>query len=380
MKGRPTDHANLNLTELNREVIRGTSKGKIIWQPRILCWYGDREFSKEPLPKPYTGMTPPELYRALGCSNRIYDYNSAILRIEDPAVHRYSKKISENEIEYFAECPAGKINTIQRSNTSNYGIFPKKWWITSEEDMKVAIWIEEHTTFKFDQKEFDTQYSIWGDQGLPSLYVPRVNIQSLFIETMGVEESIYALMDYESTVEAYFKVLDASSERFIEVVNKSPFEIVNFGDNLHGGILSPELFKKYVLPTYQRRNELLHKKNKFTNAHWDGDTKSLLPFAKECGLDAIEAITPKPQGDVTLEEMKTALGDDIFLMDGIPAILFDKTYSEELLIETTKKVIELFAPKLILGISDEMSSTGDISRIKLVGEIVDDYNASFILK
>ena len=140
--------------------------------------------------------------------------------------------------------------------------------------------------------------------------------------------------------------------------------------------ISPELFKKYVLPTYQRRNELLHKKDKFTNAHWDGDTKSLLPFAKECGLDAIEAITPKPQGDVTLEEMKTALGDDIFLMDGIPAILFDKTYSEELLIETTKKVIELFAPKLILGISDEMSSTGDISRIKLVGEIVDDYNAS----
>lgn len=376
MQGRLTDHVNLNLTELNREVIRGTSKGKIIWQPRILCWYGDREFSKEPLPQPYTGMTPPQLYRTLGCSNRIYDYNSAILRIEDSAIHRYSKAISEYEIEYFAECPSGKISTIQRSNTSNYGVFPKKWWITSEEDMKVAIWIEEHTTFKFDQKEFDKQHDIWGDLGLPSLYVPRVNIQSLFIDTMGVEEGIYALVDYKDTVEAYFKVLDKSSERYIDIINNSPFEIVNFGDNLHGGILSPDLFKKYVLPTYQRRNELLHKKNKFTNAHWDGDTKVLLPFAKECGLDGIEAITPVPQGDVTLDEMKEALGDDIFLMDGIPAILFDKRYSEELLIETTKKVIELFAPKLILGISDEMSSTGEINRVKLVGEIVDDYNAS----
>jgi len=32
-------------------------------------------------------------------------------------------------------------------------------------------------------------------------------------------------------------------------------------------------------------------------------------------------------------------------------------------------------PKLILGISDEMSSRGDIERIRLVGRVVDDYNA-----
>ncbi len=40
-------------------------------------------------------------------------------------------------------------------------------------------------------------------------------------------------------------------------------------------------------------------------------------------LDGIEAITPQPQGDVTLEEIKEALSDDMFLLDGIPAILFD---------------------------------------------------------
>lgn len=64
----------------------------------------------------------------------------------------------------------------------------------------------------------------------------------------------------------------------------------------------------------------------------------------------------------------------MFLIDGIAAVLFDETYPVEMLVEQTKQVIELFAPKLILGISDEMSSTGNIERIRIVGDIVDEYN------
>lgn len=114
---------------------------------------------------------------------------------------------------------------------------------------------------------------------------------------------------------------------------------------------------------------------KFVSSHWDGDCGPILPYAKETGLDAIEAITPKPQGDVTLEQIKGGLGDDLFLLDGLPAVYFDETFSGETLVECTKKLIDLFAPKLILGISDELSSTGDIERVRVVGQIVDDYNA-----
>ncbi|NJD03072.1 MAG: hypothetical protein FIA99_10885 [Ruminiclostridium sp.] len=375
MVGRITDHRNVNLEELNRDVIRGKSNGKIIWQPRIGCWHQDRVFRKEELPAPYEGMDLPGLYKKLGCSARIYDYLHCIRKIDDPKVKRYSRAISENEVEHVLETPAGKINSIILTTESSWHYIIKKWWVTSEEDMKVAMWAEERCTWEWVDGMFDKVHSEWGDLGMPAMMFPRVNVEHLYLDMMGVEAAIYAITDYRDTVEKYFKILDESHERLIEVVNKSPFEFVNFGDNLHCGTLSPDLFKKYVLPSYQKRNELLHKAGKFTNSHWDGDTKSLLPFAKETGLDGIEAITPKPQGDVTLEEVKKALGDDIFLIDGIAAILFDELYTVEELKEQASKVIELFAPKLILGISDEMSSTGDIERVKLVGEIVDEYNS-----
>ena len=181
-------------------------------------------------------------------------------------------------------------------------------------------------------------------------------------------------MDMPDVCEEYFKVKQANHERFIRALEKSCFEWINFGDNVHCATLPPYLFEKYVLPEYQHRNELLHKSGFYTFAHWDGDTKALLPYAKETGLDGIEAITPKPQGDVTLEEIKQALGDEVDLVDGIAAILFDETYPIEMLREQTEKVIELFAGHLILGISDEMSSTGNIDRIRYVGEIVDRHN------
>jgi hypothetical protein len=75
--------------------------------------------------------------------------------------------------------------------------------------------------------------------------------------------------------------------------------------------------------------------------------------------------------------VKAALGDDIFLLDGIPAIYFDATFSVETLVACTEEIIELFAPNLVLGISDEISSTGDLERVRVVGEIVDGYNAQF---
>ena len=56
-----------------------------------------------------------------------------------------------------------------------------------------------------------------------------------------------------------------------------------------------------------------------------------------------------------------------FLCDGIQ---FDEIFPEEVLVECVHKLIDLFAPNLILGISDEISSTGDIERIRLVGRIV----------
>ena len=368
----------LDFATLHKDVVFGKSNGKIIWQPRIGCWYTDKKYAGEPLPEPYEGMSIPEIHRALGCSARLYwPYNLCYRRIEHPSVKRIEKQLNKTDTEITIETPVGKQLSIIRRTPNNIGVIHVKREVVSEEELKVATWREENTSWEWDQKKFDQSQKEVGDLGAPTMYIPRMNIQDLYINKMGCENGIYALYDWTDTVEAYFRALEESHERLIDVINASPIDIINFGENVHSGTLSPDLFLKYHLPACRRRCEKLHTAGKFVCSHWDGDCAPLLQFAKETGLDGIEAITPKPQGDVTIEEIKDGLGDEMFLLDGIPAIYFDETFSAEILKECVHKLIELFAPKLILGISDEISSTGDIERIRIVGDIVKKHNAQF---
>jgi len=375
MGSRPTDHANCDLTQLNLDVAFGRAGGQVIWQPRILAWYADRIFSGAGLPGRYRGMTSVQLYRDLGCSNRVYEFNACIQPVEDPAVRRTRREISDTEYEVVWDTPVGRQTAVYRISANSPWHMPVKYPIADEAEMRVAAWRESHLTFAWDQATYDRLSDEWARLGAPQLYMPRASIQHLIVDQMGTENTMYAVVDYPATVEAYFEALAVRDERFIEVLDPSPIQIVNFGDNVHAGIVSPRLFEMYLLPVYQRRNALLHAAGKFTHAHWDGDCGPILRYARDTGLDGIEAITPVPQGDVTLEQTREALGE-MFLLDGIPAVLFDTTFPEQDLIDCVRKCIDLFAPHLILGISDEISSTGDIERIRVVTQVVDDYNAS----
>lgn len=370
-------HNNLDLLQLNLDVVRRKAGGKILWQPRIGAWYRDRVFRGEELPQPFTGMDVPGIYRELGCSHRLYNFfNLCIKRVNDHRVRAYSNKIDETLTEEVIETPVGKARKTVRSSVSSPGTRPVKWWVTQEEDFKVFQWLEEHCTWEFDYGLYEKNLGIYGDLGAPTVYLPRVSVQHLYIDLMGVEAGVFALADYPATVEKYFTALYESHERLIGVINKCPVEIINFGDNVHCGTLPPDLFKKYVQPEYIKRNELLHKAGKFTHAHWDGDVKALLPYTTRCGFDGIEALTPKPQGDVTLREIRGYFDEKLFLIDGISALLFEDSYPLEELEKQAREAIELFAPNLILGISDEISSSGNLERIRFVGDIVDKYNNS----
>lgn len=366
---------NMNLLDLNRDVINRNANGKTIWQPRIGCWYDDRIYRGQELPGKYAGCDRKGIYETIGCSDRLYYFNECLESSFDDSVKPSCVQTDERTWRYVIDTPVGSVDSVVRGNTDNPGTMPVKWWIENEEDLKVYAYIEDATSFSFNMDTYDRLLRELGHLGLPAMFIPRVNIQKMFIELSGVVDTIYLLQDSEDTVEAYFRALNQSQEKMLKVVADSPIEWINYGDNLHCKILPPTLFEKYVLPEYEKRSDILHKKGKFTFSHWDGDVKDYLPFAKHCFLDGIEAITPLPQGDVTLNEVKSALGDEIFLIDGIASILFNDTYPVEVLKEQTQQVLDLFEGQLVLGISDEFPSDGLLERIEYVNDIVNDFNS-----
>ncbi len=364
-----------NFQSLNRDVLFGNAGGKTIFQPRIDCWYDDRAYRGEPLPAGYEGMSRKELYESLQVSARLYEFGACLERHFPSEVKEYARVLNDMQTEFIIETPLGTVNTIYNKNTSNAGQMPAKWWIEDEKDLEIWSYLEEAAEYSFNMDTYNRLLQEMGHLGIPTMFLPRPNLQHMFIEACGVENTYYLQADSPDELDAYFEARSKGHEKMIKAVAESPLECINYGDNLHCKILPPYLFEKYIIPEYQKRGEVLHKAGKFIHSHWDGDVEGFLPFAKTCYLDGIEAITPKPQGDVTVEQIKEALGDEIYLIDGLAAVLFSDLYPIEQLKEQTNQLLNLFEGQLVLGISDEFPSDGNLERIKVVRDMVEEWNA-----
>jgi hypothetical protein len=186
---------------------------------------------------------------------------------------------------------------------------------------------------------------------------------------MGFENAIFMMHDNPAIIERYVEMASAADDALFDVLCAAPIEVLNFGENIDANMDPPPVWRKHLVPYYRKRVEQLHRAGKRAHIHIDGAMRPLIREIQQSPFDAIEACTPIPQGDVTLEEIKEALGDRV-LLDGIPAVYFLPYYPLETLIDCAKKVVELFHPRLVLGISDEIPPDGDIERVRLIGQMV----------
>ena len=341
----------------------------IVYQPRIEHWYNVNK-NQGTLPERYKDMSLLDVYDDLGCSIRSYPFFNGCLKCKDDPSVKVESEWRGDICVNRSTTPVGSVETHTRC--TSLAQHTDKFPVETPEDIRVMEYMLRGRTWEFDNDLFAQNDAQVGDRAAPMIFIPRVNIQRLFIEIMGVENTLYALADDRPMVERLIKAVDESDEQMLRVMAESPVPIINFGDNVDHHFLPPNLFERYVLPVYQERAKMFRAAGKFTNAHWDGHIKLLLPYARQTGLDGIEALTPIPQGDVTVEEMKDALGD-IVLLDGIPMTWFLPHEKDEDLETVTREIIETFSPNLILGISDEPSPVCDIEKVRLAAEILREY-------
>lgn len=345
-------------------VFRGEDPGGVVWQPRLEFWFRVNQ-KRGTLPERYRDATLLDLYDDIGASVR---YFTNPLRIRYTNVKVRDERCEKRLIRYW-QTPIGELREVLHYDEYELSAYHEEFRIKHPEDFRILEYILEDAEYWFDMDAYERDVERVGERGVPQFFYRRSPLQALIIEHAGFETTIYALADYPHIVEHYMDVAKRSDDRMYEVLLNSPVPILNFGENIDAHLDSPPLFRQYLLPYYQMRTEQIHRAGKFCHIHIDGAMKQLLPLLKECEWDGIEAATPMPQGDVTLEELKDAMGNMV-LLDGIPAVYFLPHYPEEELIACVKRIVELFYPRLILGISDEIPPDGEIERVRLVSEVV----------
>jgi hypothetical protein len=357
--------------ELNLAIFEGTASA-VLWQPRLETWIG-HHLAKGTLPKRYRGLDNLGIYDALGCSLRYEasagveccEVTDGVVQVEEQHDDRYLVRVTT---------PSGMIETVHREIYEGGELVNRrieKYPVSTPQDLRVVTDLVERREYRADQEAFRQAAARVGHRAEPTIFLNGSGFTELIKVWCGLAETFYLLADHREEVEAYLEACDRCDDRQVEAALKLPCRIFNLGDHATNEFTPPAILERYMRPRWQRISARLHSNGRFVHSHWDGNAKAILRYLPETGLDSIESLTPEPQGDITLEEIKAAVGDKMVCLDLLPAIHFLSHYKTEELLELARKAIDMFAPKLILGISDEISQVGEIEKVEAVSELVD---------
>lgn len=346
--------------EMNMRVFRTEALPHVFFQPRFEPWYAwHRQFDSVPeflRDLPLTGV-----YDLIGASMRTVHYYTGQ---PDPIEQRFADdvKVTEcregDELKLRYDTPHGPLFETYRRTVDQI-------WRTTEfaaktpADLPSLRWLLQRRVITFSPGQFRLGAEYIGHRGEPQFWVPKSPYFALAQQWMKHRDFIYALADCPREVDDIMQVIDDSYDQlYDQLISSGLLRILNFGENVAMAYLTTRYFEQYCIPWYEKRSGQLRSAGIFTHIHIDGHFRPLLPYLAHLPFDGLEALTPVPQGDVTLDEMKEHIGDKI-LLDGIPAVLFLHHHARDELQECTERIVELFHPRLVLGISDELPQAGD---------------------
>jgi len=163
----------------------------------------------------------------------------------------------------------------------------------------------------------DAERHLSGD-GLTIVRVEATPLQWLLKWFMGYRTWALGLYRHRREMEELMKVMARKQREIYGIVAESPGEVVQTAENMNGVVTSPSLFERYCLPYYEEYGRLLHAKDKLYIAHMDGKLRSLKNLIRNTDLDAVEAFTPPPMGDLSLKEALETWGDKFIIWANFP--------------------------------------------------------------
>jgi len=152
-------------------------------------------------------------------------------------------------------------------------------------------------------------------------------------------------------------------------LRRSP--LVHFPDNLSSDNLTG-YYDAHMRERHQHRLQRLHAAGVKAAVHLDGSVRGLLPKLVEVGFDAIEALTPQPAGDLTVDEMSEIAGNaGVILWGGAPGIMFASPYTWEDMQRHVEHVLETWGKRpFVLGVADQVPPDGDIEFCRKIRDML----------
>jgi hypothetical protein len=270
--------------------------------------------------------------------------------------------------------PLGSLRQRQEHCPTSFSWGYTEHAVKTVEDLKVLRYIMAHRSYQPIPDAIRQIERDYGDCGVGVVAVPGSPITELNKTWMGVMEMCYLLADEPAEVRTTLEAIAESQDRLYVITEGCTCPYVMICENLTAETMGG-YFDEFIGPYLTRRMEGLHAHGKKALIHIDGTLRGVVERIAATGIDAIDALTPKPVGDVAVDEIRRLTGDEIIILGGLPGAMFAPPFTARDMERHVREIIRLHkdSGRFMFGVADQVPPNGDLRLAKLVAELIGEY-------
>jgi len=269
------------------------------------------------------------------------------------------------------ETPIGTLRRIDTFTETSPNIpFPTEHLIKSVDDLKVLIYLIEHTRFIPKYENIESTIRKYPDI-LVAGGLWQTGFQELLTSLVGIENFITFMYEYKDELEAAIEALNGKRLLEAHSAGQSPAEVIICYENTNVSNSSPKWIKHYELPLLDECAKILHSYGKKFIIHMCGKIELLVDDIAACQFDGIIDVAPPPTGDCDIPRAAEKLsGRGKVLGGGIDCTVFTKSDPEDFrrmvtaVIKSAKGI-----PGFMLGSGDAVPKGVSVENLKIASEL-----------
>ncbi len=361
-------------------ILQGRTPDRVPWLGDLTYWAHALEVRGEVPPGFQRSPAYYDWHRELGVGFYLQGYEP-FRRVLDGSV-RIEEQRDGREFRRTYHTPVGSITEVEVYLPESYTHAYTQRLVKTRDDLAVLRYIFEHATFEPDYAEAARRHALVQDLGVVLCYLPKTPFMQMAVLLAGIESVIGLYMDARDELEATLALIEKKSDEAAEIALASPAECLMIPENLSSEVVGKRFFERYVRGYEEKWNRRIREAGKFSFVHLDGTTRGLIREVASTGFRVIEAVTPKPVGDITLAEMVERVAPvrqpgvpPCILWGGLPGIYFTDLISDAEFERHVREMLALMVtePRFVLGVADQVPPDGQRRRVAQVVELVERY-------
>lgn len=238
------------------------------------------------------------------------------------------------------------------------------------EDYEALGFLIEHTEVVENFRAYDQFVEAIGPDGVALPFAGWLPAHQLMIRYMGYQTFYYQLHDHPDRIESLVQALTEQQRQVLALAAQCSAQAIEVGANYDEQMTPPRIFDTFFAPFYREASEVLSRGDKILVVHGDGEMRSLLEKLMSCGVQVVEALTPKPMTSIDILETRRLWGDRVAMWGGVASVILTDTFSDEEFERYMEDLFQAVAPgdRFILGFGDNVPTDALFPRIKRVAE------------